>query len=112
MFKVNGTNISLTRGDSATLHVDLTQGGAPYEPQEGDVLTLTVKKDAKDAEALLTITADSECTFHFAPSDTDGLAFGGYKYDIQLTTGEEVYTPIVATFTITEEVTWSESTQG
>ena len=112
MFKVNGTNISLTRGDSATLHVDLTQGGAPYEMQVGDVLTMTVKKDPNDAEAVLTLTADSDCTFHFAPEDTEGLAFGGYKYDIQLTTGEDVYTPIVATFNITEEVTWSESPQS
>ena len=112
MFTVSGNNISLTRGDSASLHVDLTQGDAPYEPQAGDVLTLTVKDDPNDAEAILTLTADSDCTFHFAPSDTDGLAFGSYKYDIQLETGEDVYTPIVATFSLTEEVTWSASEQG
>ena len=113
MFNVTGNNVSLTRGDSATLHVDLMNAdGTAYEPLAGDVLTLTIKKDANTSTAILTLTADSDCTFHFAPSDTDALSYGSYKYDIQLTTGEDVYTPIVATFTITEEVTWSASEQS
>lgn len=41
MFFVNGTNIKLTRGDSASLSVSLDG----YEMQDGDTLTLSVKVD-------------------------------------------------------------------
>ena len=109
MFHVHGNSIQLTRGDSATLTVNLTNAdGTPYELVAGDVLEFTAKKDASDPEAAISLTA-SDGTFTFAPSDTDGLEFGAYRYDIQLTHGSEVYTPIVSTFTLTEEVTWSAS---
>ena len=38
MFYVNGTNIKLTRGDSASLSVTLDG----YEMQDGDALTLYI----------------------------------------------------------------------
>ena len=109
MFYVSGTNIKITRGDNATLCVDLKDmDGTPYEREEGDALVLTVKSDPNESSALLTLEADSGCTFHFLPSDTDGFEFGSYKYDIQLTTAQdEVYTVIpVSTFQVMEEVTW------
>lgn len=110
MFDIKYQTISLTRGDSATLTVELVKAnGKPYELQEGDELTLTVKKDANDAEAVIQLSA-VDGVFTFAPSATDGLAFGKYRYDIQLETeAGEVYTPIVSDFNLTEEVTWSAS---
>jgi len=109
MFHVHNNCIQLTRGDSATLTVNLTNAdGTPYEMAAGDVLELTVKKDANDPEAAISLTA-SDSTFAFLPETTEGMAFGAYRYDIQLTHGSEVYTPVVSTFTLTEEVTWSES---
>ena len=110
MFNVTGTNVSITRGDSATLHVDLTNAdGTAYTPLSGDSVVLTVKEDANETDALLTLTADSDMTFHFLPTDTDGMAYGSYKYDIQLTTGSNGYTVIpVATFTVMDEITWGD----
>ena len=110
MFSINGTNISLTRGDSATLSVDLTtQDGEAYELEAGDSLVLTVKRAATDESIVFQLTADSQGTFTFLPSTTESAKFGNYRYDIQLTTSAgEVYTVIpVSGFTLLEEVTWA-----
>ena len=110
MFNVSNTNISITRGDSATLCVELKdQTRQPYELQEGDELLLTVKVDANQSEHVLQLPADQAGTFTFLPESTAGLSFRTYKYDIQLTTSAgEVYTVIpVSAFTVMEEVTWS-----
>ena len=103
MFYVNGTNIKLTRGDSATLSVALDG----YTMQDGDALTLSCKVDPSKTEYLFQLTADSTQTFAFEPETTAGLDFGAYRYDIQLTTsGGEIYTVIpVSSFTVMEEVT-------
>lgn len=111
MFYVNGTNIKLTRGDSATLEVDKLDG---YTMQDGDVLTLSCKVDASKTSYLFQLTADSEKKFTFLPETTAGLDFGAYRYDIQLTTsGGAVYTVIpVSSFTIMEEITCPEPEPG
>lgn len=110
MLYVSGTNVKLTRGDSAELCVDLKNlDGTPYTLTENDALVLTIKVDANVSEALLELEADENGSFTFIPSDTEDMAYGTYKYDIQLTTPQgEVYTVIpVSTFTILEEVTWT-----
>ena len=106
MFFLNGTNIKLTRGDSATLAVSL-QG---YDLQEGDTLTLSCKVDPSKTAYLFQLTATDD-EFTFLPSTTEELDFGAYRYDIQLTTANgEVYTVIpVSSFTVMEEITCPES---
>ena len=106
MFHLNGTNIKLTRGDSASLSVSLDG----YEMQDGDALTLSCKVDPSKEGYLFQLTADSEQAFTFAPETTAGLDFGAYRYDIQLTTsGGAVYTVIpVSSFTVMEEITCPE----
>ena len=106
MFFLNGTNIKLTRGDSATLAVSL-QG---YDMQEGDTLTLSCKVDPSKTAYLFQLQADADNTFTFLPSTTEELDFGAYRYDIQLTTAnDEVYTVIpVSSFTVMEEITCPE----
>lgn len=105
MFYVNGTNIKLTRGDSATLSVALDG----YEMQDGDAMTLSCKFDPGKEEYLFQLTATDQ-TFTFTPETTAGLGFGAYRYDIQLTTsGGEIYTVIpVSSFTVMEEITCPE----
>ena len=66
MFYVNGTNIKLTRGDSASLSVSLDG----YEMQDGDTLTLSVKVDPSKSEYLLQLTADGD-SFAFLPEMSD-----------------------------------------
>lgn len=100
--------IKLTRGDTARLTVSITNetDGSVYELQEGDVLTLSVKKSVEDAETTLAKEITSSNTFHIEPKDTAGLAFGKYIYDVQLTTsGGDVYTVIgPANFELLKEV--------
>lgn len=102
--------IKLTRGDTAKLSVHPTIGEdeekQPYIVQEDDVLTFTVKKSYEDKEAVIEKKLTGSTTFHIEPKDTKGLAFGKYKYDVQLTTAAgENYTFIdKKDFILTEEV--------
>ena len=88
--------IQLTRGDTARLTVDITyDDGGAYEVKESDVLTLTVKKNYEDTEPLIEKEVTGSNLFHIKPEDTASLAFGKYKYDVQLTTAEgDVYTVV------------------
>lgn len=101
--------IKLTRGDTAYLTVDLTNGqGIPYELKPDDILTFSVKRQPKtDVDCLIQKTITGENSFHLEPLDTKNLSFGKYKYDIQLTTSSgDVFTVIEpSTFEIMEEVT-------
>lgn len=108
MLKVENGNIRLTRGDSATLTVKLEQDGAEVEVGPNDQLTLTVKRSTTSADALVEKTATGTNTIAIDPADTEELAYGSYKYDVQLTTEDGgVYTVVgPATFRIAEEVTW------
>ena len=101
--------IKLTRGDTAKLTVTPTIGKGeekrPYTVQADDVFVFTVKKDYDD-EAVIEKEITGSTTFHIKPEDTKGLAFGKYKYDVQLRPPDgENYTFIAdKVFEITKEV--------
>lgn len=109
MLKVNTDgSIELTRGDTARLTVNITDdAGQNYEPQEGDTLTLTVKTTVKDSEFLFQKTVTGSNLIHIEPTDTAGLDFNTYVYDVELATKNgDVYTIISKNkFKILEEVT-------
>jgi hypothetical protein len=105
--------IALTRGDSAVLKIALTDAeGNVYTPGANDVIRFAVKKNFKDEQVLLSINAvidGSDITLTIPPSATKSMAFGSYKYDIQLTSGtgaNQIVDTFIdkATFTITEEI--------
>lgn len=100
--------IRITRGDSLTVNVSLVdQDGFPYEPVEGDEVLFTVKKSAKASEILIQKNIDiDELVVNLVESDTENLAFGEYKYEIEVTTVQgDHYTVIKnAPFIITEEL--------
>jgi hypothetical protein len=109
MFAVlkNG-EIELTRGDSATLTVNITDAaGKPYTVRDTDTLTLSVKKDVKDPKPSVQKSIHGNNRIHLEPKDTAGLEFGNYVYDVELLTAEgDVYTVIEKTFfRLREEVT-------
>ena len=109
MFNVSKNGeIELTRGDSATLTVSITDGeGTPYIVRDTDTLTLSLKKDVKDPKPCVQKSINGNNTIHFEPKDTAGLEFGNYVYDVELLTAEgDVYTVIEKTlFKLREEVT-------
>ncbi len=103
----NKGEIKLTRGDTAYLTVSVkTKDSEPYTVKSDDVLTLTVKRDYADEEALIEKKITGTTTFHIEPKDTKELDFGTYVYDVQITTVDgDNYTVIAdKKFKITNEV--------
>lgn len=116
-YKVNGTTIQITRGDSGYFQftpytVSPTGERTEYVAQEGDSIRFAMKKKLSDSyEVLLTKEVDTTSfQMKLNPEDTEGLAFGTYYYDVQLTTaGGDIDTYIpetgkVAEFIIEKEV--------
>lgn len=111
MLYIDGTDIKLTRGDSAYLQIPIENrqpdgSSAEYQMAEGDKLTMTMRKGL-DAEICFQKTIVGANTFHILPTDTKGCEFGKYKYDVQLTTASgDVYTIIEPScFQVLTEVT-------
>lgn len=116
MLKVlDGNKIFLTRGDSGSVTVTLTDaGGDPYDAS-GDTVEFGVKKSIYDTECLIKKTLEDGETITFVPEDTKDLDFGDYLYDVQVThvtEGEsdeddvtDIWTPIAACkFTVGFEI--------
>lgn len=106
--KVNGTNISMTRGDSETITVSCE--ARPFTA--GDVLIFTVKESVYDIAVKLqkvvkTFTEDGKAVIEILPEDTSDLSFRTYCYDIQLTYADGTVTTIIkpSNFKIEAEVT-------
>ena len=96
MFKLNGTEISLTRGDTLCLQVRALRKftGEEYIPVEGDTIRFAMKHADmvsgrtayKDANPLIIKDIPiSTMQLKLDPIDTSDLKFGKYKYDIELT---------------------------
>ena len=107
MLIIKNNRIYLTRGDTATLKIDLeNQDGKVVKLEPEDILTLTVKKLASDINPLIQLTADSTGQFAIDPEDTSGLNAGVYLYDVQLNRQGNIYTVIPQNyFELKEEIT-------
>ena len=115
MIHIEGTTITMTRGDTLAVTVGIMQGNEAYTPQEGDAVRFalkTPKMNAKrteyaDAEALLLKAIPTDTLLlRLDPEDTKGLGFGSYVYDIQLTYSDGAVDTFIAeaTLTLTPEV--------
>lgn len=105
--KVSGKNFSMVRGDSESFSCSITG----YELQEGDFLEFTVRKRYSSPVSIykrkdFSDLVDGKFIFNILPEDTESLSVGDYVYDLQLTFGEAVKTPVKGTFTIEDEVTY------
>lgn len=94
MHKLNGNNITLTRGDTLIANIELTRNGEPYTPAAGDSIRFALKhrilkqdgSDFADVEPLANITIPNDTlTLEITPNTTKALAFGNYVYDIEIT---------------------------
>ena len=107
-YSVQGTTITLTRGDTFMALISITQSdGNPYIPHEGDLIQFAMKRGYEDEEPLLVkdIPIDT-MKLILDPADTKPLSFGKYVYDIELTksTGEVDTFITKGTMKLTEEV--------
>lgn len=109
MFRINSKTktLSITKGDNAYIQVDVkTLEGDSYEIKSDDVITMTVRKNAKSDVAFQETAING--VISITPDDTNSLASGSYVYDVQLTTGLGIVQTIVpiSAFYIEEEVTY------
>lgn len=107
--KISGTTISLTRGDTLKLKIDISNpDGSVYEPVEGDSIRFAMKAKYNDqTPIILKDISTSALELVLDPADTKDLKQPfEYVYDIQLTHANgDVDTFIAnAKFKITEEV--------
>ena len=114
MFKVNGTDITLTRGDTLVAEIGIRRNDEPYTPVAEDSIRFALKHSTMNAD-------HSEFTdeqplirkeipydtliLKLDPADTKPYGFGRYRYDIEITFEDgTVDTFIKGFFTLTEEV--------
>lgn len=108
MVQISGTTITMTRGDTARISVNITDSeGEIYIPGEGDKIRFAAKQNYTDASTLILIDVPIDSlVFTINPEDTKGLAFGTYVYDIELTKEDGTVDTFItkAKLKITEEV--------
>lgn len=111
---VDGTKITLTRGDTLRVIVNITKDGEEYMPTENDAVRFALKHsigaeagEYDDAEPLILkdIPADT-MILQLDPEDTKALKFGVYDYDIQITFEDGTVDTFItkAKFKLTPEV--------
>jgi len=109
LYKVNGTTITMTRGDSLVVLLDLENAdGTAYEPVDGDYIRFAVKKTFDDSVPPILVKEIPTDTMKLIldPADTKQLTYGRYRYDIQITTADGFVDTFIdrAVLAITEEV--------
>lgn len=84
---VQGTTITLTRGDTFRAKISMTYpDGSNYTPASTDIIRFAMKKTVKDKKPLVLkeIPYDT-MVLVIDPDDTKALDFGNYIYDVELT---------------------------
>ena len=105
---INGTAISMTRGDSETLTVKIKDDAF----EAGDKVTFTARARATAPIAFQIVVTefeeDGSAIITFDHETTEGLTFGRYMYDIELVRADGTVTTLIkpAAFDLTEEVTY------
>lgn len=113
MYQVDGTNISITRGDSQYIKIIIEDAsGILYTLDDRDKVRCEVRSSKNGGEILFEglITVNSgtkEIVWHIRPEDTASQSIKTYYYDMQLETyNGDVFTFIpVSTFKLLDEVT-------
>ncbi len=110
--------IKLTRGDTKRIKFQRkTRTGEVITKKPGKMY-FTVKENYYTTEAVLQkkldegITYSEEDNFYYItiePSDTDGLKYDKYVFDIEVIDGDDKKTILKGVFVIEEEVTFAEN---
>ena len=111
--EIQGTNISMIRGDSEAIKVSCEDAqGVDVPLEDGDTLYFTVKKSTNTEEKILqkivTEFTDGVALITIFPKDTRELKIGNYYYDIQLNRANGQVKTIIppSRFIINAEVTY------
>lgn len=109
MYRVVNNNISIIRGDSATITLSITDAnGEAYTILPTDSVTMMVRK-TPTSEVVMSKTF-TDGTLNIAPADTSSLPCGNYVYDVQLVHQDGWTDTIIPIhqFNIMQEVTYGE----
>ena len=99
-------NITMTRGDSESLTVTCS---VPFA--NGDTVYFTVREDAEGEillQKIITDFPDGAAVIPIYPEDTEGMDFGDYVYDVQITWADGTVKTVIdpSRFRLNEEVTY------
>lgn len=112
---INGTTITLTRGDTFRAYVSIAhKDGTEYTPVDGDSVRFALKRNAfnragsgfADTEPLIYKAIPNDTLLlQIDPEDTKPLAFGSYFYDIKITMADGTVDTFIsdATMVLTPE---------
>lgn len=109
MINVNNNTISMTRGDTLILSLDLTKDGEMFTPSANDYIRFAMSKRYKSEKKyeliLVKQIPNDSLVLQLDPEDTDELDYGTYNYDIEITYANgDVDTFILDQISITKEV--------
>lgn len=109
MLKIVKDTISLTRGDSMLVQLELRKGDEIFTPTSGDVIKFSVSKVPKGNPRyilLISKTVNNDTLIlELEPSDTANLDYGNYLFDIEIDYASGVIDTFAkGTLVLTEEV--------
>ena len=110
MLNITNSEIKLTRGDSATILVQIKDlNGDIYNLEPGDKLLFTMKRNCNTTEIVIQKDITSDSIINITHDDTKNLDYGSYIFDVQCTLANgKVYTVIEPhLFIIENEVTFN-----
>lgn len=108
MFKIDGTNITITRGDTGIFSLNIKNASGQDYDFSSDTVLLTVKANTYTSDKLIQKTVTYGENITIAPADTEHLNYGEYVYDVQLTTAGGIVDTIIqpSKFIVLPEVTF------
>ena len=92
-FSVNGTSITLTRGDTFETPIEIKKNGEDYTPAANDKVLFSLKRDLMTADKseyidekplISKVIPNDTMMLILDPEDTENLPFGKYVYDIKI----------------------------
>ncbi len=109
MFSIENNDITLIRGDTLLLEIQVIRQGEIYTPREGDVIRFAMKRKYSDPDDKVVLVKEipiETLILELEPQDTKSLPMRSrYVYDIQITDVDgRVDTFMKGTLTIEEEV--------
>ena len=108
MLNCQNNTITLTRGDTAVLRLDITDDkGNPYKLTDSDVVIFTLKRSVMERDVIFQKSmVDGKIVIQ--PQDTANLEYGQYFYDVELTKEDGFVATVIPPhrFIVAEEVTW------
>ncbi len=101
--------LSMVRGDTFAFDIVLSD----LDGTSISSIFFTAKKKATDATPIfqksledgISLLEEGRYRVRVAPMDTDGVAAGKYVYDLQVGIGNDVYTILIGTLQIIQDVT-------